>query len=312
MNFSTSALAKTGKQSAIALGCFDGVHLGHSEIISKAVEQAKKDSLLSVVWSFQTPPKSFFANKNDPQGLLTTLSEKKKLIRSLNVDTLICVPFNKNIAKLSPREFFEDILISRLNAKHIFCGFNYRFGYKGSGDVKLLASLCKEFGIDLTVLSEIKIENVTVSSTAIRSYLANGEPQKAKNMLGRPFSLRGKVKDGQHLGRKLGFPTVNQEVPIDKLLIKNGVYLTRVKFNGKTKFGVTNIGLRPTVQGKEPICETHILDFKGDLYGKYVTVEFLEFIRSETKFSNISDLAQQIDQDVIAAKTLINTKKYVF
>lgn len=307
MIFSTSALAKTNNQSAVALGCFDGVHLGHSEIISKTVEQAKKDSLLSVVWSFQTPPKSYFATQNEySQGLLTTLNEKKKLIRSLGVDMLICIPFNEKIAKLSPRDFFENILLSRLNAKHILCGFNYRFGYKGSGDVKLLASLCKEFNIKLTVLNEIKIENVTVSSTAIRSYLANGEAQKAKAMLGRPFSLRGKVKDGQHLGRKLGFPTVNQEIPTNKLLIKNGVYLTRVRFNGKTRFGVTNIGLRPTVQGKEPICETHILDFSGNLYGKYVTIEFLEFIRSERKFANITDLAEQIKDDVLSVKKLLN------
>lgn len=307
MIFSTSALAKTNNQSAVALGCFDGVHLGHSEIISKTVEQAKKDSLLSVVWSFQTPPKSYFATQNEySQGLLTTLNEKKKLIRSLGVDMLICIPFNEKIAKLSPRDFFENILLSRLNAKHILCGFNYRFGYKGSGDVKLLASLCKKFNIKLTVLNEIKIENVTVSSTAIRSYLANGEAQKAKAMLGRPFSLRGKVKDGQHLGRKLGFPTVNQEIPTNKLLIKNGVYLTRVRFNGKTRFGVTNIGLRPTVQGKEPICETHILDFSGNLYGKYVTIEFLEFIRSERKFANITDLAEQIKDDVLSAKKLLN------
>ena len=124
-------------------------------------------------------------------------------------------------------------------------------------------------------------------------------------MLGRPFTLQGKVKDGQHLGRTLGFPTVNQDVPTDKILIKNGVYLTRVKFNKKTKYGITNIGIRPTVNGSSPICETHIFDFHGDLYGKTLTVEFIKFLRSERKFSSLDDLTEQIKTDVE------NAKKYI-
>ena len=307
MKLSTSALASTSLDSAVALGCFDGVHIGHSEIIKKTVEISKSNSLLSVVWSFQAPPKSFFA-KNDSSSheLLTTLPEKKSLIRKLGVDLLICVPFDERIAKLNPREFFENIIIGRLNAKHIFCGFNYRFGSGGSGDIALLRSLCDEHSINLTVVDEIKIDVKTVSSSAIRNYLLQGEIESAERMLGRKFSLRGKVREGQHLGRQLGFPTVNQEVPHNKILIKNGVYITRVKFGRVTKYGVTNIGIRPTVGGNEPICETHIIDFCGDLYGKYVTVEFLKFLRSEKKFNSLDELSKQVKKDIEAVKKYNN------
>ena len=310
MNFYTSALTKLDNESTVALGCFDGVHIGHSKIIANAVDVARRNALDCVVWSFQAPPKSFFAKELDQkseysQGLLTTLDEKKELVFELGVDTFICVPFDENIAKLSPREFFEDILVARLNAKHIFCGFNYRFGYKGSGDVELLRSLCREFKIELTVFDEIKLDNITVSSSAIRSFLLSGELEKAEKMLGRPFSLYGKITDGQHLGRKLGFPTINQELPNNKMLIKNGVYLTRVKFENDVKYGITNIGWRPTVEGKFPICETHILDFSGNLYGTFVTVEFVKFIRGEQKFNSLEELTAQIQRDVEFAREYV-------
>lgn len=305
MRFYTSTRPKIKNESSVALGCFDGVHVGHSEIISSAVNAAKKNGLTSIVWSFQTPPKSILSENFKSSYLLTSLTEKKKLMRELQVDILICVPFTEKIAKLSPRDFFKNIIVNRLNAKQIFCGFNYRFGYMGEGDVKLLQSLCDEFGISLTVLKEITVDGITVSSSAIRSYLSNGDLKNAQKMLGRPFTLQGKVKDGQHLGRTLGFPTVNQDVPTDKILIKNGVYLTRVKFNKKTKYGITNIGIRPTVNGSSPICETHIFDFHGDLYGKTLTVEFIKFLRSERKFSSLDDLTEQIKTDVE------NAKKYI-
>lgn len=306
MKFYTSARTKINTESSVALGCFDGVHIGHSKIISTAVSTAKERSLTSVVWSFQAPPKGILSEKTDSITVLTPPTEKKRLIRNLGVDVLFCVPFNEKIAKLSPRDFFENILIKNLNAKHIFCGFNYRFGYKGEGDTKLLGALCEEFGISLTVIDEITVDNVTVSSSAIRSYLLSGKLENAQKMLGRPFALKGKVNDGQHLGRTLGFPTINQEVPKNKIPIKSGVYLTRVKFGKTLKYGVTNIGMRPTVNGTEPICETHILDFSGNLYGKNVTVEFIKFIRGEQKFNSLDELSKQVNKDISEAKRHIN------
>ena len=302
MKFFTSARAKINGDSAVALGCFDGVHIGHSKIISETVKVARELSLTSAVWSFQAPPKSVLNEElSSASSVLTPKNEKRALIRKLDVDVLICVPFDLKIAKLSPREFFVDILLKRLNAKHIFCGFNYRFGYRGSGDVSLLRSLCNEFSVSLTVFDEITVGGKTVSSSAIRAFLASGEIERAQEMLGRPFSIRGIVKDGQHLGRTLGFPTVNQELPKDKATVKNGVYLTRVRLGRTTKFGVTNIGMRPTVEGKELVCETHILNYSGNLYGKCLTVEFLKFIRPERKFNSLDELSAQVHLDMRSA-----------
>ena len=308
MKFSSSALARVKSDSVVALGCFDGVHIGHSQIILSAVELAREASLTSVAWSFQAPPKSILSGQV-AVSLLTTVNEKKSLMRALGVDVFICSPFNKKIASLSPREFFEDILIDRLHAKHIFCGFNYRFGNKGSGDTVLLQSLCDEFGIELTIVEEIKLSGRTVSSSAIRAYLQGGELDEAEKMLGRPFALKGRVKDGQHLGRELGFPTVNQDVPSDKISVRSGVYLTRVKFGKNTKYGVTNIGMRPTVNGTAPVCETHILDFSGDLYGRMITVEFVKFLRPERKFDSLEDLTRQVKGDIAFAREMVKEIK---
>lgn len=311
MRFYSSAFAKIDKVnsgSAVALGCFDGVHIGHSQIIGCAVNFARERALSSVVWSFQEPPKNILSGQSEP-SLLTTLDEKKSLMRALGVDAFISAPFNEEISRLTPREFFEDILISRLNAKHIFCGFNYRFGHMGSGNTELLSRFCKERGIALTVIDEIKVDGITVSSSAIRAYILDGELDMAEKMLGRPFSLAGKVIDGQHLGRALGFPTVNQDVPRDKISVRNGVYLTRVRIGKACKYGITNIGMRPTVNGVAPVCETHILDFSGNLYGKRVSVEFLKFIRSERKFASLDELKAQVESDIALAKAMVENRK---
>ena len=302
-----SAYTKSACDSAVALGCFDGVHIGHTKIIKSMVEEAKKSALCPIVWSFQAPPKSYFSNE---PAIITPLSQKRKLIRELGAEMLISTNFNEKIASLSPNDFFEDILIGCLNAKHVFCGFNYRFGKGGSGDVNLLAKLCEKHGIKLTVFDEIKLGAVSVSSSAVRSYLLAGDIENAQKMLGRPYYIREKIQDGQHLGRTLGFPTVNQSVPNNCLPIKNGVYLTRAKFLGKTKYGITNIGMRPTVKGHERVAETNIFDFEGSLYGRYVTVEFLKFIRAERKFDSIEELSTQVQKDIQTAKELINTINY--
>ena len=304
---STSSYKHENKPSAVALGCFDGLHKGHLEIIGNAINEAKKSSLVSVVWSFNSPPKNFFAKSEAEKiALITPINEKKRIIRSLGADIFIGVEFNKRIAELSPEDFFEEILIKGLCAKHIFCGFNYRFGKNGSGNTALLQKLCDNKGIKLSVIDEIKLDGQTVSSSAIRAFLANGDIKSAQKMLGRPYSLRSKVKDGQHLGRKLGFPTINQDLPSKIPLLKNGVYLTKIKISKRTEYGITNIGMRPTVKDSRLICETHIFDFSSDLYGKHVTVEFIDFIRQEKKFDSLDDLSAQVKKDIEKAKLMLN------
>ena len=301
-----SAYTKIQGNSAVALGCFDGVHIGHTQIIKDATKEAKKSGLCSVVWSFQTPPKKFFSENDQKNISITPFQEKRKLIKNLGADVLISTNFDEKIASLSPEDFFENIIIGCLHAKHIFCGFNYRFGKGGKGDVNLLEKLCKKHQIKLSVSDEIKIGEKSVSSSAIRTYLLDGDIENAQKMLGHPCVLREKIKDGQHLGRTLGFPTINQSVPEECLPIKNGVYLTKIKFLKKTKYGITNIGMRPTVQGKERVAETNIFDFEGSLYGKYATVEFIKFIRAERKFDSLEDLTNQVNKDIKTAKELID------
>ena len=290
-----------------ALGCFDGVHIGHASIISKARETATLCSASCAVWSFTEPPKNYFGNDKTP--LLTTHGEKQKIMRRLGVDIFVSIHFDENIASMSAESFFYSILLGSMNARHIVCGFNYRFGKGGEGDCQLLAELCKKNGIGLSIIPPITLNGTTVSSTEIRNSLYAGDTNTARIYLGRPFSLRAKIISGQHLGRTLGFPTVNQSFPERKLVPKNGVYVSRITFDKRTRYGITNVGVRPTVDGKTLCAETNLFDFDGDLYGKTATVEFLEFLRPEQKFASIEDLSAQVRSDISKAKEYIAKSK---
>ena len=294
---------KANNSCVCALGCFDGVHIGHQELINKAKEIADRVSLPLLVWSFAEPPKNFFLKNSVP--LLTSSEEKRLQIRRLGADIFLSVPFDQTIASLSPEDFFENILVKKFKATHIVCGFNYRFGNGGKGDTELLSVLCKKYGLGLSVIPPVKIGDITVSSSEIRSALRVGDLTKATELLGRPYSLRSNVINGQRLGRKLGFPTINQTFPNGKLILKNGVYVTRVLWGKTARYGITNVGLRPTVDGHTLCAETNIFDFEGDLYGKTVTIEFLEFIRDEKKFSSIDELSAQVGLDIREATHFI-------
>lgn len=293
----------TDTHTVCALGCFDGVHLGHTHIINEAKRVAESLSLPTAVWSFREPPRNYFAR--DKVKLLTTPAEKRLAMRALGVDIFVSVPFKKDIASLSARAFFEDILIGRLNARHIVCGFNYRFGNGGEGDADMLKALCAEHGIGLSVIPPVMLGEITVSSSEIRAALSCGNVSTANALLGKPYSLRAAVIDGQHLGRTLGFPTVNQRFSEKKLLPRNGVYISRLHMGRQIRYGITNIGLRPTVGGTSLCAETNIFDFEGDLYGKILTVELLAFLRPEQKFSSVDELSNQVRKDIEEAKNFI-------
>ena len=288
-----------------ALGCFDGIHLGHAHIINEAKRIAASLSIASAVWSFREPPKNYFSK--DKIKLLTSPEEKRLAMQALGVDIFVCIPFDENISSLPARTFFEDILIKRLNVRHIVCGFNYRFGKGGEGTAEMLKSLCAEAGIGLSVIPPITSGELTVSSSEIRTALCEGDISCANALLGRAYSLRAKVIDGQHLGRTLGFPTVNQQFSKSKLLPRNGVYVSRIRVGRKLHYGITNIGLRPTVNGKELCAETNIFDFTGDLYGRTLTVELLAFLRPEQKFSSIDELSNQVYKDIDEAHSFIRS-----
>ncbi len=291
----------------MALGCFDGVHLGHRAVIEAAKKRANELGLSLAVFTFDTPPRNFFVTDSVP--MITDTADKLRLLEELGTDMCICVPCNNDIFSIEPEDFISDIILSRLRASHVVCGYNYSFGRGGKGSPALIKSICEARGVGLSVVDEQIVDGQSVSSSLIRVLCQNGDVRKAARLLGRPHFISSEVVDGQHLARTLGFPTVNTIPKAGVLLPKRGVYVSRVSFGNTYRFGITNVGIRPTV-GTEILCaETHIFDFEGNLYGQNIKVEFLEFIRPETKFDSIDKMAHQIRADIAYAKEAI-TKKF--
>ena len=275
---------------SVAIGCFDGLHIGHTQVIKSAVEKKSEDTASAVI--------TFDVNT---QKLMSD-DDKREAIYSLGVDEIIAFKLSE-IKQLSPEQFVRDILKARLNVKHISVGFNFRFGRNAVGDVNLLKSLCRRLGISVTVIPPVKLSGKTVSSTAIREMLTVGNVSGAEKMLGRPFKFTEKVVHGAGRGEKeLGIPTINQKVGEKIFSPKFGVYRSRVIVNGETLNSVTNVGIKPTVMGKDINYETHIFDSHPDLYGETVTVELLEFIRNEKKFETLSELKTQMEADIATVK----------
>lgn len=290
-------------ETVCALGCFDGVHIGHVSIINEAKRVSSLLSLPAAVWSFAEPPKNYFLTDKIP--LLSSATEKRSLMQRLGVDIFVSVAFDKRVSSMSALDFFEKVLLGQMKAKHLVCGFNYRFGKGGEGDTALLENLCAKHGIGISVMPPVKLNGTAVSSSEIRALLLNGDISQANRYLGRPYSIRAKVIDGQHLGRTLGFPTLNQRYPSKKLAVARGVYLSRVLINKKAFYGITNVGYRPTVGGNSLYAETNVFDFNDNVYGKTVTVELLEFIRAEKKFGSVELLSEQVHRDMAQAKEMI-------
>lgn len=287
----------------VALGCFDGVHIGHQRVIEIAREQADRLGVPLTVFTFDEPVKNFFAPDSTP--LLCSTEEKLKLFEELGTDITVCVPCDKEILSMPADEFINEILLHRLHAVHAVCGYNYTFGKNASGDTMLLTELCKKNNVGASIVPCLEYKGAAVSSSAIRQALSLGNVEYAAELLGRPFTVSAAVINGQHLARRLGFPTVNTVPDKKHALPSNGVYVTETVFDGKKKYGITNVGIRPTV-GTDILCtETHIFDFEGDLYGKTVTVKFLRFLRNEIKFPSIEEMARQIKKDIEHAKSLL-------
>lgn len=288
--------------SVVALGCFDGVHLGHCEVIKTAKSIADGIGVSTTVWTFDEPPKNYFLPKAVP--LITDRKQKHSLIKALGVDTLVSVPFTKETANISAENFFVNIIKNKIKAVHIVCGFDYSFGAQGLGNTELLKKLCAEHGVGLTVIDSVNVNGITVSSSAVRNALESGDTETASSLLGRPYAIYSVVIGGQKLARKLGFPTLNQDIPSRLVVPKHGVYVSRITIDKSKKYyyGITNVGIRPTVGGKSLFAETHIFDFSGDLYNKAVKVEFLKFIRPEMKFDGLEELTAQVNKDIGTAK----------
>ena len=289
------------KPLVIALGCFDGVHRGHSIVLSTARTKADELGIPFCIFAFEEPPRNFFSPCSIK--LLTPKEEKLRLFEAADADIAVCVPFDEKILTVEAEDFVSKILLKNMRAEHLVCGYNYTFGKKALGNTELIKSICARQGVGVTVADDVTADGISVSSSAIRALLADGEVEKAASLLGRYYSISGKVINGQHLARKLGFPTVNI-IPNDRQLIpKNGVYLTQISFCKEERFGITNVGIRPTVDTNIMCAETHIFDFDGDLYGKEITVRFIHFLRKETKFSSVEEMAEQVQKDIDVARS---------
>lgn len=284
------------RPSAVALGNFDGVHLGHQELIKRTVEKARNEGLAAAVFTFSSHPKNLLPKEKKVKNIIVR-EDKEKLIASLGVDYLFNVPFTKAIMTMSPQTFAEQLLVDKFNMKAAFCGFNYHFGYKAAGNPEVLRSLGQTLGYQVTEIPPYKIKGEVVSSSLIRTLIASGQVEKCMTYMGRHYTIGGEVVVGNRLGKKLGFPTSNLVIDPSMVTPPNGVYVTYCTYNGVRYPGVTNVGIKPTIGHYNKNVETHIFNFDKELYGKHITVEFLKKTRDEVKFDSVRELSEQIVRD---------------
>ena len=282
--------------TVVALGKFDGIHIGHAKLLAHTAQTAKKLGCTGAMYVISLG-KCSLADEQDMRNFAKTLG----------LDAIYTDMLTPEYMAMSPQQFVQDIIARRLNAKHVVVGYNYRFGKGRCGNTALLRSECAKYDIGVTVIdcvtADIDGTEVAVSSTEIRNRLAEGQVAAAATMLGRPYCIKGVVQHGRRLGHTIGFPTINFYPSGCELPIKNGVYVTRVTVDGETYTGITNIGINPTVTKNNALrVETHILDFNKDIYGKNVRLEFVDFLRNEVKFDTLEQLSAQLDADKAAAK----------
>ena len=293
-------LKKENRKNFVALGSFDGLHKGHLSLIRKIKQLAEEGKGQSIVYTFKNHPRKFI-NINSTLNLLMTNEEKISILEKEGIDILAFKKFDKETMKMSPEDFIKNICES-FNIKGIVVGFNFKFGYKNAGDIKLLNELKSKYHFDLYVMEPCIYNDSVVSSTRIREAIIDGNMEEAFNMLARPYSLEGKVIHGKKLGRTIGFPTANLEIDKSKCIPAKGVYYTNVSIKGKIFKGITSVGHNPTVNGKELTIETYILDFDKYIYDEEIKLYFIDRIRDEMKFSGIDELVCQLKKDKILAE----------
>ena len=275
------------KTVAVALGTFDGIHKGHLAVLGSAIK-SKVDK--RVVVTFAAPPMKAGAKLIMPEKI------KEEEFFILGFDEVLLLDFCE-VKDMSPTEFL-DMLFEKYNVKSVSCGFNYRFGKSASGNTKTLKDYCYGHGAECIISDPVYYMDEPISSTRIRAAIENGDIKGANEMLGNSFFLESEVISGNARGRKMGFPTANQIPDKDVAMLKFGVYKTETELDGKKYNSITNIGIRPTYKTETPIAETHIIGFSGNLYGKTLRVNFLEFIREEKKFSGLDEVKKQIEKDL--------------
>jgi riboflavin kinase / FMN adenylyltransferase len=287
---------KDVENSVVTIGNFDGIHKGHIKLIKEAVNEAKSKNLKSIVFTFENHPMRYFRT-NSIKNIVTN-DEKIKILKSLGVDIILMVPFDKYMTKISATEFVKKILIDRLKCKKVIVGHDFTFARNKEGNADVLRQLGKDYNMGVKIIDPIKVNDIRVSSSYIRNLIGQGDVSIIKSFLGRDYSLEGEVIHARKIGRTIGFPTANLNVDSNLLIPKSGIYATKVHLKGKIYYGATNIGYNPTVNGRCLSIETNILNFDEDIYGEIIKIEFLERIRDEKKFNSLDELKEQLSKDV--------------
>ena len=291
---------KIEEGTAVAIGKFDGLHLGHRRLLKEILRQ-KEDGLKAAVFTFDPSPEVFFGM--NPSRELSTNEEKRALFREIGIDILVEFPFNRMTAATPPEDFVVDILCRRMNARFVAAGTDLSFGAMGKGNFALMSSLARHLGFEARKIDKIERNGKVISSTLIRRLVEEGNMEEAAACLGAPYRITGKIVHGRALGRRIGIPTLNQLPPPDKLLPPFGVYYSEVKADGRTYKGMTNIGTKPTVTEEHVVTvETYLYDFAGDLYGETAEVGLLTYRRPEKRFSGVMELRKTMEEDILAGK----------
>lgn len=284
------------KNTAVALGKFEGLHRGH-QLLFHELKEWKKEGKKSVIFTFDMPPKLVIDGVQE--NVIYTKEEREFLLEKLGMDVMIAYPF-KELRTLSPEDFVKEILVKQLDVKAIVVGEDFGFGYKRAGNIKLLEELSKVYGYELKVIKKLQYKGEDISSSRIRKAIVNGDLALANEMLGHPYTMVGEVIHGRELGRVIGMPTANIVPDKRKYLPPNGVYVARIRIEGEEQpyYGICNIGVKPTIDDNiQRGVETFIFDFHYDIYGKNIFVELLHFVRPEMKFSNVEELSAQMHKD---------------
>lgn len=293
--------------SSLALGMFDGVHLGHQKVILDAIQMSQKLNTVSTVITFAKHPQLITART--PTKLITSLEDRLDLFEELGIQATVILDFNENLCKMTAEEYLHNILIGALNAKSITTGYDHHFGAQKKGNIKFLEANKENFGYQVNVIPPVNINGQIVSSSVIRQFISMGEMESASKLLGRPFMIKGPVIKGMQRGRVLGFPTANLIMPEEIIEPAGGVYTGTVEIDNRQYYSVINVGKRPTFGDlTEDLIEAHIINYSGDLYDKIIEVNFLKKIRNEKKFNSLDELKAQIQHDCeTAAFYALNT-----
>lgn len=293
------------EESAVTLGKFDGIHKGHQKLMKKILAK-KEQGLKSVVFTFGQMPGTVFYGKG---RTILTREERKQHLEAMGIDYMVECPFVPEIIQMEPEDFVKKILVEQLNVKYIAVGPDFRFGHNRRGGCSLLKEMAAQFGFEVEVVEKECLEDKVISSTYVRHMLETGEMEMVQKLLGYPYYVSGTVIRGHAIGRTIGIPTINLLPDDEKILPPNGVYLTKTIFGEEEHFGITNIGVKPTISGEEAKgIETHLFDFEGDLYDRELTVAFYAFERKERRFPSLEELKEQLKKDIQWGRALTASK----